>query len=409
MTHRFDQLAHHPLKSLVQALCVAAIVTACGGGGTSGSSSRTSFASGPITGLGSIYVNGVRYDDSSANVSSEDDDNGASRSKSELKLGMVVEVEASGSSSDGSTRSGKASEIRFGSEIVGPVGAEADIKLTATGGTFKLLGQTIVVDAKTIFDNSLSSGYLSLTPNTVIEVHGIRQTDGSYLATRIEAESTTHFKLRGAISDLDKTGKTFKIGGELISYAVLGAPAFELTDGMNLRVKLETQQNAAGAWVATRIKSGVRRMSDHDEAEVKGAIEITGDPKTYRINGMDVVVSATTELPAALVSGDFVEVEGRVEGGKLIAREIKLEDDNSPDFGAFEFKDNIANLLETAGGADKFAVKGMTIRVDANTLFTSPATRAGIKAGDCVEVKATPIVGSTDLLAELIKLDNSCR
>lgn len=407
MNHLFDPLVHHPLKTLVKALCVALIVTGCGGGGTSGSATKTSFASGPITGLGSIYVNGVRYDDSSAKVSSEDDD--TTHDQSELKLGMVVEVEASGSSSDGTSRSGTASEVRFGSEIVGPVGAVTDITLTATGGTFKLLGQTIVVDAKTIFDNSLSGGYTSITPGTVIEVHGIRNPDGSYTATRIEAESATPFKLRGAIANLDTTAMTFKIGGELISYKSLGAPSFTLTEGMNLRVKFETTKNATGEWVATKIKSGVRKMSDHDEAEVKGAIEITGNPKTYSINGMEVVVSANTELPATLNSGDFVEVEGRVEGGKLIAREIKLEDDSSPDFGAFEFKDNIADLVETAGDADKFSVKGYTIRVSADTVFTGLATRAGIKNGDCVEVKAAPVSASTDLLAKVVKLDNSCR
>ena len=43
---------------------LAAVLAACGGGG--GGASGTNFAQGAITGLGSIIVNGVRYDDSQA-------------------------------------------------------------------------------------------------------------------------------------------------------------------------------------------------------------------------------------------------------------------------------------------------------------------------------------------------------
>ncbi len=184
MNHLFDPLVHHPLKTLVKALCVALIVTACGGGGTSGSTTKTSFASGPITGLGSIYVNGVRYDDSSAKVSSEDDD--TTHDQSELKLGMVVEVEASGSSSDGTSRSGTASEVRFGSEIVGPVDAATNLVYEAAtqSGSFTLLGQTVKFSvAGTAFDTSLPGGHTSITSGTVIEVHGILNPDGSYRST----------------------------------------------------------------------------------------------------------------------------------------------------------------------------------------------------------------------------------
>ncbi|MFD2452572.1 hypothetical protein [Ideonella paludis] len=51
-----------------------------------------SFTSGAISGFGSIIVNGVRFDDSGAQVY---DDDGNRRGSDDLKLGAHVEIEAS--------------------------------------------------------------------------------------------------------------------------------------------------------------------------------------------------------------------------------------------------------------------------------------------------------------------------
>ena len=79
------------------AALTAVSLVACGGGGeapgTAGTATAQSFASGPITGLGSIIVNGIRYDDSQARV--ERDDDGSNQSAAALKLGMMVEVQSS--------------------------------------------------------------------------------------------------------------------------------------------------------------------------------------------------------------------------------------------------------------------------------------------------------------------------
>ncbi|MDH5540523.1 MAG: hypothetical protein OEY03_14070, partial [Rhizobacter sp.] len=62
----------------------ALVLVACGGGGSSAppaGASASSFTAGPITGFGSVIVNGVRFDDSSASIS---DDDGNSRSRDDL-------------------------------------------------------------------------------------------------------------------------------------------------------------------------------------------------------------------------------------------------------------------------------------------------------------------------------------
>ena len=100
-----------------------------------GTGGTGTYASGPITGFGSIIVNGVRFDDSAAAVS---DDDGAAIGRDRLKLGMQVEIESEVVSDDGSGRKARAAHVRFCSEIVGPVEGAPDVasgRLTVLGNT----------------------------------------------------------------------------------------------------------------------------------------------------------------------------------------------------------------------------------------------------------------------------------
>ena len=83
-----------PAAALLAGVLGPTLLAACGGGGGSddasaGASGAQSFMSGPITGLGSIIVGGVRFDDSSTRIENEDDDDSRSRDRSEL-LGVKV-------------------------------------------------------------------------------------------------------------------------------------------------------------------------------------------------------------------------------------------------------------------------------------------------------------------------------
>src|SRR5690606_42030707 len=82
----------------------AAGLAACGGGGdgidsggTGGAPPQQSFTTGSISGFGSIIVNGVRFDDTQAAIV---DDEGRPRARSELALGMVVDIEAGAIATD---------------------------------------------------------------------------------------------------------------------------------------------------------------------------------------------------------------------------------------------------------------------------------------------------------------------
>lgn len=384
---------------IVSYLLTVAILTACGGGGgggsAGGSSTGSSFTSGAITGFGSVIINGIRFDDSSSSVSDDDD---SSRSRDDLRLGMIAEVDGSTFSIDASGgRRGTASAIRFGSEIVGPVSSISTSSLT-------VLGQTINVTDTTIFDDRFANGLASIQPGDVVEVHGLPgATAGQYTATRIEPKSNAQsYKLRGVISNLDTNLKTFAIGSETISYANLSAsdvPA-SLADGQRVRVKLQTTQ-VNGAWVATKIKIGVRSPGKHDEAELKGLITEFTSKFAFSVNG--IAVDASNALfskgDSGIVLGAHVEVEGSAVNGVIIAKKVKLESDDDIRSEGFELHGTISNLDTTA--------KAFTLR----TLQVSYANFNGAVIGSLangvkVEVKGIPSADRTNLDATRIKLED---
>ena len=178
-----------PAAALMAGVLGPALLSACGGGGGgddagAGGGSAQSYTSGPISGLGSIIVGGVRFDDSSARV--EDDDDGSSRDRSVLKLGVVVEV--SSSSIDDSNGRAVAGLIRFGSELKGPV-AQVD----AAAQTIRMLDQTVEVRGETVFDAALVGGFAALAVGQILEIHALFDSaSGRYLATRIELEDNAN-------------------------------------------------------------------------------------------------------------------------------------------------------------------------------------------------------------------------
>ena len=194
---------------------VLALVAACGGGGgsdaTAPGATPSSFSSGVISGFGSVIVNGVRWDDSSASVT---DDDGNRKSRSDLKLGMTVEVD--GGPVNKSAATGVAMAIRYGAETLGPV-----TSVDTAASTLVVLGQTVEVTASTVFGESITGGLAGIAAGAVVEVHGLYDAAAAkVVATRIEVKTgVTEYRLRGTLGALDTTAKTFQIGSETISYA----------------------------------------------------------------------------------------------------------------------------------------------------------------------------------------------
>jgi Domain of unknown function (DUF5666) len=318
---------------LVASVSAAALIAACGGGGadSSGASNpppvasdppavtAASYVLGPVSGFGSVIVGGVRYDDSQASISDED---GQSLPSSAVKLGVMLQVDASKVDVVASTA--KAERLRLGIEVLGPVSA-----VNVSASTVWVLGQTVVVNSNTVFDSSLSGGLSALKVGTIVEVHGMADaTSGQLTATRIEAQTTPpFFKLRGAVMALNSAAKTFKIGDVTIGYSAIAAGELpvNLANNLVVRVRLQTTP-VGGVWVATSVRSAVRAPVAGQGARVEGKITAFTSSGVFEVAGLKVDASAATfpDGTAGLVLGARVEVTGTVTNGLLVATKVEI-------------------------------------------------------------------------------------
>jgi Domain of unknown function (DUF5666) len=371
------------LGALAAATATPALLTACGGGGdaatpTGGTAAPLAFMLGPIGGLGSIIVGGVRIEDSSARV--EDDEDGSSHSRSELRLGMMVEVHAS--SINDAAATAVAALIRFGAEIKGPVAS-----INGAAQTIRVLDQTVEIRPETVFDASAAGGFAALAVGQILEIHALFDAaTGRYIATRIEREDNANeFRLRGLISRLDTAAKTFNIGDAVINYGEVPAAELpSLANGQRVRVRLKTAQ-VNGQWIATRVRSGVRRVDDVADARVRGLVTAFTSAQAFAVNGIPVDASGAAFDPnaAAVVLGAMVEVRGRAAAGTIVASRVKVIDVRTDDFRRVELHGTVSALDTTA---KTFTLRGITVNYS-RVIEWKDGREADLANGRALEVK----------------------
>ena len=393
-----------PARGLLAAsLSALLLVTACGGGGgddsasaSDATSTATAFTQGTITGFGSVIVNGVRFDDSSCTVT---DDSGTAQALSALRLGMRVEIDSS--AVDTTTATARAHALRFGGLVTGPVEA-----VDATAGTLTVLGQGVDVTSSTVFDDSLAGGLAAVATGAVVEVHGLLDSaTGRISATRIEPESSaTRYKLRGVVSALDSTAKTFRIGAATINYAGVATVPSTLADGVTLRVQLATAA-VAGVWQAQSLGAKTRSTTSAAQAHVRGAITAFTSATAFSIDGIPVD-AANASFPdgtAGLALGVQVEVHGALTNGTIVATKVELESRHRDDDDRqFRLHGSITAVDATA---KTFVLRGVTVSY-AGTVSYDKGTEAGLVVGAKVEVRGTVGATRTELAAVRIKFES---
>jgi Domain of unknown function (DUF5666) len=379
---------------LLSVSALAVLLGGCGGGvGTGGTGT---YASGPITGFGSIIVNGVRFDDTSASVL-DDDDGG--RDRTELKLGMTVDVDGGAITNTTTGSSATATRIRFGSELVGPVAA-----VDRAAGTLTVLGQTVKVAVETVFDEDLPGGLAAVTVGRIVEVYALFDAaTGAYNATRIEPRATAaQWRLRGPVSALDTGAKTLRIGAAAFTYASAPDVPAPLALGAFVRVRLNLALDANGRYVITAFGVGVRPPEDREEASLKGLVTAVESSTRFSINGLPVDASRAS-IPAGLRLGVRAEAEGSVSGGVLRATEVSIESDDEVRDRGFELK----GMIESVDAeAQTFVLRGVTVSTARSDLRLEDGTLADIQPGREVEVKARLSADRTRLEATEIEFED---
>ena len=369
--------------SSIGTLALALALGGCGGGGGGGSSAPAPApapapsaptaltASGVITGFGSVFVNGVRYGvDGETEVSVENEGEFVG-DDSRLRVGMKVRVRASDDNGDI-----VAERIEYDDDFKGPARNVSPDASDPTLGTFQVLGQTVIVDANTVFDDDVGDnngdGTIDIRDLTlpgggevVVEVSGLPTADG-IVATRIDrvngiggvpGTDDDEYEIKGFVDAVAADGSSFDINGTTF-LVVTGAGGTVFEDGLaaddslvGVFVEVKADENPAGDLIAVEVERE-DDIGDRDDDDRFGEFEIEGilisvdtsvTPNVVVIGGTTLEVNDASGLVGR--EGARVELEGRFDAnGVLVLRESKLEVENS-----VRTEDRVA-AVDTAAG-----------------------------------------------------------
>lgn len=410
LRHRLvPSTAGQRLRGMGLSLLLAALVAGCGGGGDVagvGTGGTGSFSVGTVTGFGSVFVNGVRFEDNGARLLDDDgtvkvlgvDDN-------PLRVGMVVEVAGSVDAS-GTVRT--ATQIAYGAEIKGPVTA-----VDVAAGRFSVFGIAVRTNAATIYAGV--GGVASLTADQVVEVHGQPDSGGSIMATYVERKSLStaafiagggEYRLRGSATGVSGAGQDFVMTVRGVGVRTNATTDFDGTpvEGALVSLRLNPVLQGDGRYLAERLKlrsSSFGSAAAAAEGEIEGYVsELDTAAGTLRVAGyparLDSVVSYEDGTAVDLKNGVRIEAKGVVESGVLRVRRVEFEsrdDDNDGDDDdlssvapEFEFK-GVVDCPSCAAGSGSFTLRGVTVVYDAGTEFRDGLSGALLN-GRKVEVKS---------------------
>jgi len=403
---------------LISALFAAAILLAACGGGSDGSTvapdpgdgtggitgTGIAFAVGPITGFGSVIVNGVTYDTSAATF----DVDGMAGTQDDLELGHYVML--TGTISDDDV-TGTAATVTFGDNVEGPVSS-----VDSVAGSFVVLGQTVLVDGGTSVDDSCPATLEALTDVAAVEVSGPVRADGVIAATRIECKAVAgELEVTGVVSSLDTGAMTFQINALVIDYSAAMIDNFPTAGVINEGDPVEAKGNALGdsdELLATRVEYKGAEFPDNegDHAEIEGFITRFASATDFDVAGITVTTNGSTLFEGG-AAGDLgpnlkVEVEGEFNAsGTLLATKVEIKQ---------------ATNVRVAGRID--SISGTTVRVldipittdptttrfeDQSDLRVEPLTVGDLGIDDYIEVRGQEFpAGSGELAAVRLERDD---
>ncbi|MFN9747266.1 MAG: DUF5666 domain-containing protein [Betaproteobacteria bacterium] len=373
------------MKHLMRPLFVfaLALLASCGGGGgvdTGGTGGAVpAGAGGPIAGFGSVFVGGVRFDDSAAEV---EDFDGNRRTRDDLRLGMTVEIESGAVADVAGQPAASARRIRVESELAGFVAA-----VDLAGETFTVLGQRVAVDAATVFDERLAGGFAGLAPGQAVEVYAeFDAASQRYRATRVEPATagSTLLRLRGPVAEVSPLLGTLRIGSVQYRYdRADGVPA-NLAPGTWVRLRLAFVPNPLASWDVQRFSLALREWADTDDLRLEGRVSARGSGGSFAVNGRAVDGSAVA-LPSSLVLGARVEVWGGLRGGLLRATRVEVR--TEAEFRDREFRlESAITAVDVAAGT--LQLRGLTVSTRRADLRVDCRPPAAVAVGQRVDLRA---------------------
>lgn len=354
---------------------LATMVVSCGGSGgatlAEGGIGGTGISRGSISAIGSVTVNGVKYETDNA-VILADGTEYANQTDAGLTEGMVVTITGT-VNADGTT--GTADIVSYSNSLEGPITA-----IDAAAGSLTVFGRAILVDQRTRFELSgVNDPVLAdFAINNVVEVSGFEDADGSVHATFIERKATdwsagTHGELAGILRDISANPS--------VDASMLDLTGFRNAD----YVEVEGTLDGNGILVAMEIERAQRDLGeeDSDEVEMEGIVTRGLAGGQFVLDGQTVAVDGDTEYDGGLDTdiepGVRLEVEGSLSGGVLSAAEVSFEE-------SIELEGNIDAIDQANNALTLFEDPSIQLNVILGS--TAEADLSRFSPGDHVDARA---------------------
>jgi Domain of unknown function (DUF5666) len=386
----------------VFAAAAAMLLASCDGAefaGIQGSGGPAPAAAvGPITGFGSIFVNGVEYVTSGAQILI---DNSAG-TEAQLHAGQIVTIKGT-VNADGVT--GTASEVTFSGDVQGPA-----VQIDLTDNTFVVLGQSVRVTGSTLFDPAIQPADLTgVQTGTVVEVSGFEDASGDLVASRVDLKTPgSNLRAKGTVEALDTASHTFRINSLLIDYSASFVPA-TLANGSLVEVQ-GTTLAASGELLANDLEvlPGLGAAANQ-HLDVEGIITTFTSASDFVVQGQHVVTDANTQLVlhgVTLGVNVVVDVQGSVNAsGMLLAKKVEVRSASSA---------LIRGLVDSVTATNNsLSVLGVQVTISSDTVLEDRSSQhvrlfrfSDVRAGDYVEIHGVASAPGT-VAASVLERDNS--
>ena len=400
-------------KSILAASIIA--ITACSGTSDETIGQANSKTVGVITGFGSIYVNGVKYETDSASVKID----GASSFETSLGVGDVITLEGI-VNPDGTT--GIATAVSCNDELEGYVLDVSGLLGDGTGN-LNVMGQTVKITADTVFNSDTMASITELAAQDIVEVSGFPDGTGVILATRIETKNSAEdVEVKGVITALDTTALTFKIGGLSVSYSNASEVPSGLANGLFVEVKTNTA--LSGDLNTGFVLAAMKVELEDDDSDFDGAegdeIEMQGvvseiNETGFNFNGTRVEFSSLDLEDNfdvnSLVSGAMITVEGHIDAnGNFIVEEIEEEHESEDEVKGTVTAVTASSVAIIIDGITEktFSVNNDTRMIDEQDENVVPLhyfSLADVKIGEYLEVEYYTDGNGNDIATEVERED----
>jgi hypothetical protein len=287
--------------------------------------SKTVVTNGVITGIGSVYVNGERYDTDAASVTMDD----RPGDLLQLKVGQYVELKGH-EHTDGAH---DADVIRYHNVLEGPI-----TSVDAVAGSFVAMGQAVRVSLDTVFgDDSVPASLEGLEVGDVVEVSGVVPVDGLIDATRIDIKPDGGpYDVSGYVTSVSLAVRRFNVNALLVDYSAANMEDFSTgVPAVGDLVKVTGFMFLVdGALVATHVEL---RSDDYlaagpgDVVEVEGPVADFTSVTDFTVARWDVTTTATTTYEHGtagdVADGVLVMVKGLANAdGLLVAHKVAFKE-----------------------------------------------------------------------------------